>query len=38
MKDKPVISFKDLTLRYGKTLALDHVTLDLPGDIEKMSI
>ena len=32
MKDKPVISFKDLTLRYGKTLALDHVTLDLPSE------
>ncbi len=32
MTDVPVISFRELTLRYGKTLALDHVTLDLPGE------
>ena len=32
MTEVPVISFRELTLRYGKTLALDHVTLDLPGE------
>ncbi len=26
-----VVSFRDLTLRYGKTLALDRVSLDLPA-------
>ena len=31
MNGNPVVSFKDLTLRYKKTLALNHVTLDLPG-------
>ena len=28
---EPVVSFQDLTLKYGKTLALDHVTLDIPA-------
>ena len=27
----PVVSFRDLTLSYGKVLALDHVSLDLPS-------
>ena len=31
MNGKPVIYFRDLTLSYGKKLALDHVTLDLPA-------
>ena len=28
---EPVVSFQDLSLKYGKTLALDHVTLDIPA-------
>ena len=28
---EPVVSFQDLALKYGKTLALDHVTLDIPA-------
>ena len=31
MNGTPVISFSGLTLSYGKKLALDHVTLDLPA-------
>ena len=27
----PVVRFRDLTLSYGKVLALDHVSLDLPS-------
>lgn len=28
---EPVVSFQNLALKYGKTLALDHVTLDIPA-------
>ena len=28
---EPVVSFRNLALKYGKTLALDHVTLDIPA-------
>ncbi|MBO4304507.1 MAG: ribosome-associated ATPase/putative transporter RbbA [Lentisphaeria bacterium] len=28
---EPVVRFRDLTLSYGKVLALDHVSLDLPA-------
>ena len=27
----PVVHVEDLTQRYGKVVALDHVTLDLPA-------
>ena len=28
---EPVVSFRNLALKYGKTLGLDHVTLDIPA-------
>src|SRR6185437_17112327 len=30
---EPVVSIKDVTHRYGKVVALDHVSLDLPSGI-----